>query len=228
MSSSIHSISEFVPSETFKKSSVAASTNSYSSLGMWVIGALLLALLGFNLFYYLAKGLDETAGIIEIIFGPILRFFGYGALLTGKEVVENTAEGTKESVDALAETTTNAIDSTIDATNTTNTNGTINGTNVPNSKKARAVQNARELGEDIDQWQKDSLSKALNDAKQTYDTPLPDDSRSSIQTIGKAGWCYIGDDQGIRTCSEIGVNDMCMSGDVYPTQAVCMNPNLRA
>jgi hypothetical protein len=24
------------------------------------------------------------------------------------------------------------------------------------------------------------------------------------------------------------VNDMCMSGDIFPTQAVCMNPNLRA
>jgi hypothetical protein len=56
----------------------------------------------------------------------------------------------------------------------------------------------------------------------------PDDSRSSIQTTGKAGWCFIGEDQGIRTCAEIGVNDGCMSGDVFPSQEICMNPNLRA
>jgi hypothetical protein len=80
----------------------------------------------------------------------------------------------------------------------------------------------------IEQWQQDTLVKALDNAKQTANDPQPDNSRSTIQTTGKSGWCYIGEEQGIRTCAEIGVNDACMSGDVFPTQAVCMNPNLRA
>jgi len=27
---------------------------------------------------------------------------------------------------------------------------------------------------------------------------------------------------------QVGVNDECMSGDVFPTNDVCVNPNLRA
>lgn len=41
------------------------------------------------------------------------------------------------------------------------------------------------------------------------------------------GWCYIGANESFRTCTEIGSNDMCMSGDVFPTEELCLNPNLR-
>ncbi len=89
-------------------------------------------------------------------------------------------------------------------------------------------QRIQEAGANVDKFQQDSLAMALDSAKQSADQVSPDDSRSSIQTTGKSGWCYIGEEQGIRTCSEIGVNDVCMSGDVFPNQAICMNPNLRA
>jgi hypothetical protein len=75
--------------------------------------------------------------------------------------------------------------------------------------------------------QQDSLEKALTNANKEPEIS-PDDARSSIQTTGKSGWCYIGEEQGTRSCVEVGVNDTCMSGDVFPTQAVCMNPKLRA
>jgi hypothetical protein len=38
----------------------------------------------------------------------------------------------------------------------------------------------------------------------------------------------VGEDRGIRTCAEVGVNDECMSGDIFPSQELCINPNLRA
>lgn len=63
----------------------------------------------------------------------------------------------------------------------------------------------------------------------TPQTPLrPDDSDSSIQNAGKRGFCYIGTEGNTRSCIRVGGNDLCMSGDIYPTIAVCMNPNLRA
>jgi len=56
-----------------------------------------------------------------------------------------------------------------------------------------------------------------------------DESTSSIQNgAPKAGWCYIGEDRGFRSCAEVGVNDTCMSGDIFPTQQICVNPSLRA
>jgi hypothetical protein len=58
----------------------------------------------------------------------------------------------------------------------------------------------------------------------------PDDSYSAIQaskTANKSGWCYIGEDRGFRGCIKVGENDKCMSGDIFPTQEICVNPNLR-
>ena len=55
-----------------------------------------------------------------------------------------------------------------------------------------------------------------------------DDSYSKIQgTSGKAGWCYIGQEKGIRTCAKVGESDVCMSGDIFPSSDVCINPSLR-
>jgi hypothetical protein len=48
------------------------------------------------------------------------------------------------------------------------------------------------------------------------------------KSSGKAGWCLIGEDRGIRSCMKVGLNDTCMSGDIFPTNDVCVNPNLRA
>ena len=50
---------------------------------------------------------------------------------------------------------------------------------------------------------------------------------SSSYTKSKAGYCYIGDDQDLRTCIKVGANDKCMSGDIFPTQELCINPTLR-
>ena len=52
------------------------------------------------------------------------------------------------------------------------------------------------------------------------------DSPSFINS-GKSGWCYIGEDRGFRSCAEVGPNDQCMSGDIFPTNDICINPNLR-
>jgi hypothetical protein len=80
---------------------------------------------------------------------------------------------------------------------------------------------------EIEEYKKDTLQKALNDASQSGGEVIPDASESRIQS-GKTGWCFIGSDNLSRSCAEIGVNDMCMSGEIYPTKDVCINPNLRA
>lgn len=238
-------------------SAATSSTNNNSFMSFftnitwqtWIIIILILALLGINIFAYLAKGTQETATIIEQVFGPILKFFGYSTLSTAKQTVETSATGTKAGVDIVAGVATDAID-TIQETSLKNsgqmqtnnapvaTSGTSTGLSTtmsgPQGQMASSslpVQNKiQEAGalQREDQWQEDTLVKALDNAKQTADQVSPDDSRSSIQTTGKSGWCYIGEEQGLRTCAEIGVNDVCMSGDVFPNQAICMNPNLRA
>ena len=58
----------------------------------------------------------------------------------------------------------------------------------------------------------------------------PDEAGSSMQvsqSSRKSGYCYIGEDRGFRSCIKVGVNDKCISGDIFPTKDVCINPKLR-
>ena len=280
----IRSITEIIPDDfptltplPEGPSSFSNSSNNSSSIlsfflnitwQTWVIIVLVLALIGINIFAYLAKGTQETASLFGKIFGPILKIFGYETLETTKQTIETTATGTKAGVDMVSNTATGSIDTILNTaqnglptgtsgtsvglstetntnTNTynknnynynknkntnTNTNNNTN-TNIQgsNASSSLPVQNRiQQTGGNIEQWQEGSLEKALENASQLENQVEPDSSRSSIQTTGKAGWCFIGQDQGFRTCSEIGVNDGCMSGDVFPSQEICMNPSLRA
>jgi hypothetical protein len=227
----ISSISEVQNIDVSSNSSSFASYFFSISLQTWIIIILVLALLGINIFAYLAKGTQETALIFNQIFGPILKFFGYSALETSKQIIDTSATGTKAGVDITANTAINTIDN-IQQT-AVGTSGTSIGVSIPQGKMSSSSlpqslnQNVNVTQNQNLNQEQDSLSRALENAKQSGNV-APDDSRSSIQTTGKSGWCYIGEEQGIRSCSEIGVNDTCMSGNVFPNQAICMNPNLRA
>lgn len=242
MSSSKEYIKSIIPdadlptlSPMSENQNIDISSNSSSFMGYfyniswqtWIVIILILALLGINIFAYLARGTEETALLFNQIFGPILKFFGYSLLETSKQIIDTSATGAKSGVDIVSNTATNTID-TIQQTAVA-----TSGTSIPQGKMSSSSfpqslnQNVNVTQNQNLNQERDSLSRALDNAKQ-QDNVSPDDSRSSIQTTGKSGWCYIGEEQGTRTCSEIGVNDTCMSGNVFPNQAICMNPNLRA
>jgi hypothetical protein len=71
----------------------------------------------------------------------------------------------------------------------------------------------------------------LDKASRNYTgpSPSPDDSTSKTQKhqSGKAGYCYIGEDRGFRSCIKVEAGDKCMSGDVFSRPEICMNPSLR-
>jgi len=77
-----------------------------------------------------------------------------------------------------------------------------------------------------------TLSKTLNNPKEesVSDYQADDSYSSSIQstkTGSKSGWCFIGQDNGVRTCMEVSQDDTCMSGNIFPNKDICINPNLR-
>jgi hypothetical protein len=43
----------------------------------------------------------------------------------------------------------------------------------------------------------------------------------------KVGYCYIGSDRNVRTCVKVGEKDTCISGEVFPTRDLCINPTLK-
>jgi hypothetical protein len=81
------------------------------------------------------------------------------------------------------------------------------------------------------QGDQSALNRALNTSQQSQQPQQQDyeanEASSSVHSRGKSGWCYIGEDRGFRSCAQVGVNDTCMSGDIFPSQEICMNPNLR-
>ena len=228
----------------------SANSNSYASSGSsssssfldyiasitwqtWLILILILALLGINVFTYLAQGTEQLAQSTEQLnsmfgsaFGPLLKSFGYNVLETTKQTVQTANEGVKGVSDVVADTTTKIINKVENKALSPSSSNSSNY--VPNTASSSIQGVGSGLGTavgsgPVDEHQQDSLEKALSDASSTN---VPEPSGSMV--TGKSGWCFIGQDKLTRTCAQVGVNDMCLSGDVFATQDVCINPSLRA
>ena len=81
-----------------------------------------------------------------------------------------------------------------------------------------------------DNLEQDSLENDLQNAAQGITNSASysaDDTNSGVQSKSTAGWCFIGQDNNTRNCIKVGANDTCLSGDIFPTNDICINPNLR-
>jgi hypothetical protein len=237
-------------SEPLLQTAYGQDTTSSSSVGSffsgiawqtWLIFVLILLVFGINIFAYLAKGTEDVYTIFNEIYNqiiapilnPILKLIGYNTVETTKQTINTSATGAKAGIDIVADTTTGAIDTTTGVIDTITqqpiTELNIQSTTEPTGKQATTVlpvqEKIQQSGANTSKQQSDALDKALNDASKQPEEVTPEDSQSSL--YGKAGWCFIGDDNGNRTCSQVGVNDKCMSGDIFPSQDICVNPNLR-
>jgi hypothetical protein len=181
----------------------------------WILIILILAFLGFNIFAYLAKGTQTVTDI----FAPLTeKIFGTTVAVTG-QAIDVSAEGAK----AVVGGTAGAIQGGLTAVQ----NVTPNGANAPSAVKGQPINQQTNVYSQGDQ---STLNRALNTAQsqQPEQDYQANEASSSVHGVGKAGWCYIGIDRGFRSCAQVGVNDTCMSGDIFPSQEICMNPNLRA
>ncbi len=172
----------------------------------WLIIIFVLAFLGINIFAYLAKGTQDITNIFKPLIDVIVSIFGK---VTG-QVVNVSAEGAK----GVVNTTAGVVDSGLTAVQDVAT-----GTPIKNTFPQPDIT------------QSNALNRALNTNAQTgpnkndYEA---DESSSNIQNgAPKAGWCFIGEDRGFRSCAKVGVNDKCMSGDIFPSHEICVNPSLR-
>ena len=218
----LQSSEKTIPSASFDstgESSGFFDTIQNINLTTWLLIIFVLAFLGFNVFVYLAKGTED----ISNFFAPILKaIFGTTLSVTG-QTVDVAAEGGKSLVTGTANVVNAGLSTVQD----------ITPNNAQSSIKTQSVQDTVPTQNKADNT---SLNKALNATGKSQNSDSNQDyqgveSSSSVHTSsaksGKAGWCYIGEDRGYRTCAEVGVNDMCMSGDIFPSNEICINPNLR-
>ena len=162
---------------------------------------IVLAYLGYNVFLpmgKLTKDISQMIGPITSLMGDITR-----------QTVDMSGEGAKDIVDSVVK----PIDSGLDLIDSKANKKKQNSGKSKNSGKSN---NSNEKG------------KKKKKGSST-DYPIPDDSGSVTQMSqsGKTGYCYIGEDRGFRSCIQISENDQCMSGDIFPTKELCINPNLR-
>lgn len=175
----------------------------------WIIIIMLMTFLGFNVFVYLAEG---TQNITEMLASVIKKIFGVTIAVTGN-TIDMTAEGAKTVVNTTAQTLDAGLTAIQDIT--------------PNSSTVlKGASSTQQTAPDI--MQQSGLNNALNHATSQQQHQSSDYEAEESHSSLKSGWCYIGEDRGYRSCAQVGPNDECMSGDIFPTHDVCVNPKLRA
>ena len=72
-----------------------------------------------------------------------------------------------------------------------------------------------------------SMEEAVDDALSIRPRYRGDTTRSHIQQKRKPNWCYIGTEGGYRSCIRVKDEDKCLSGEIFPSRRICINPSLR-
>lgn len=194
-------------------SSSASSSSSedgmFSSWWVMVFMLILLICLGFVIYYYLAKGVVPSS---NDIFSDVLAY-AKTIFMYDQPDVSATSQSNVDGGDDADTQSENGDGQEKPAEEVPNTASLSKIT--PSNNEVRPPDNA----------QQNALNRALN-ASKPQESPKQDyvanDSYGS-----KSGWCYIGSEQGYRSCSQVGETDTCMSGNIFPTQDICVNPSLR-
>ena len=206
--------------------------SNYIRIGLIIT---ILLFLGVNIFSYLGNFLETLKIALAPLLKDILESLGYVVTETTKDITQITASGAKLGIDVAAGTVTSGIDviqGQLDIENPSQSQSRSLNTNSNNTNSIRTPSNTQPQNNGYKQSPLQglsaSLSNALADAEEKME-PMPDESTSLTQRHGpnKAGYCYIGEDRGFRSCIYVKEGDSCMSGEIFPSQSICVNPSLR-
>lgn len=206
---------------------------------------------GFNIFGYLGNITDATGNIILPIWESILSFItkvmgmaGGGSVAESRELGTTTAKGVKKTAEFVEEELNEGeySEDEEDVYDNDPDSSVHGGKKTKNGETplTKASDIEKDLDDDIDKLiAKDPLKKSIEKPnkktekdRQKLEDVEPNDQFSNAPRAkpgnNKSGWCYIGNYSGYRSCSKVGEADKCMSGDIFPTHDVCVNPSLRA
>jgi hypothetical protein len=144
--------------------------------------------------------------------GLILSYLGYTTAEVTKKTISMGAEGSKAIIDVASDTVTGGISSL------------ERGLSFSNKNYRNNIDNKKILVQETDDNGSNEFTDILNKSK----TRIAPKNEIEPQPIsGKDGYCYVGEDRGNRNCIKISRADKCMSGDIFPTSEICINPSLR-
>jgi hypothetical protein len=188
---------------------------------MIVVFLLILILHHYNIEVFSVLG-DTLDGLISAsykllqsianLFSPFIQTVYTLLYGTAKETTKTSATGLKKAADTNAKVIGELTDPIIGDTENKDTSSNNSETKTDIRKKKI------EIRKEVSAKLKQQVNKQSE--KKTSEPVKTDDANSSIQS---AGWCYIGNDEGVRKCVNIDDNNECMSGLIYKNQEDCLN-----
>lgn len=181
----------------------------FSSKSLFIVMIIfVLALLGLNVFTYLAKGTDMLSYFFEESVDEVPD--------KTKKATKNALSGVNLGTDVLSgmiKKSTNIVADQLDVNHLGNSNHNNE------RRKSREVREKKQKNVKIQDFKEKNETK-----KREYEANTED---NKIQENKKPGYCYIGSDRGYRSCIQVNNEDECVSKKIFPTREICINPNLR-
>jgi hypothetical protein len=203
---------------------------SWTTWGALVVG---LSILGVNVFAYVSKGADAGAWLIHTFITPVLAFFGIESINAAKHILKR-GKSVAGGGGAILNAVKTRVSGKADGAGTTGAGSSGAGAGAASSAGTTGAGAA----DAADAGAPDSVTATSGGSTRAIHLDIsphnPDQNAPTPATpaSGEEGWCLIGKDNTAnppsRICSSVGASDTCMSGDIFPTQDVCVNPNLRA
>ena len=175
-------------------------------IGVLVV-LLVLSFLGINLLDIISDIIKYIVSLFEPIVSQLLSLLGYTAgnvLNKSADIVSDTGKITLD----IAEGTVQNVGNLMIKASKNNLN--------PNTR----AKLERTLEDDIDN----------NYLNTNYSMPENDVTENPIQnpiSSNKKGWCLVGEYKNKRGCIEVTEHDKCMSGQIFPSQQICLNANMQ-
>jgi hypothetical protein len=168
---------------------------------MLLIFLLILSFLGINLLNISGDIIQRISNIFGPVFVNFLSLFGYTTGTVINKTADVVADASKTGID-IAEGTAQSVGGLF-------LKASSNLSNQPYNEEPESKPQ---------QPQKKPDSKP---------EPEPDTTKNPIQkpiSSVKARWCLVGEYEERRGCIAINEHDKCLSGQVFPTQQMCLNP----
>ena len=188
---------------------------------------IILAFFGFNILSYLGFTLTQLLDSIKPLFNGILGIFGVAVEDIAKDTVEVTGGVAKSGVNLVAGSAKTATDVA---------SGSINS-GIGVIEKTVGIDNDRDTSVDVEDEEKrlseERQSKYEKEMNKKINTPdyraNPDmlDGVSQENNKGAGGYCSVGSYKGIRSCIMVEDSTKCLSGEIFPSKEICINPSLR-
>lgn len=214
LNSSINSVSS---STTLANDGDASSSEPISMITYLVITIvviLILAICGINIFVYLAKGTQSTSDFIDNIFKTIDPYLGNFSSKIVKFFVAIFVVGYETTIggEAAAEASAGIVGAGLTALKGPELSSTEVVQQQPSQQQQQQQQQPTEMTPQMQQYYNEQQQQ--QNEQQNYEP-------STAKTT--TGWCYVGEDEGYRSCLEINPSTTsCASGQVYSSQEKCL------